>query len=602
MKHQFSGFYGISVLFNSISSISDAFKLHFRKSTIQSNIQASKMASHGRHLRAKPTIPRATDPGLLISLQSLEHFPELVLKECMFCSDYIRGRSYPLPCRADSALCKNCIPRFVDLCIETNSVSEISQMFSPNATFTCPCGYCPRAIISKASLSREFLRLLEPKVEAAIAFTEAVRGVKSDSQALDQKLCPKCQHPCSKRVVRHEFSGLSGGTENCNHIECPSCRTQLCFVCMGELRKDSYNCPMYTIGVMLLVTEAGIIPCMNLDSNPQFEVVFLRNDKDALQWRAFRRERELFPSDEGFPSEGPDALVAGMICVTVKDGVVTRVQFPQGDAPFRQVVARPLKVVNSAHVSKDVCNVTQISVFSDANGRSSADLEVEEKYEVEEEGLGMRTRLHKTGFSSVVHMTDGVAKRIVFQKRFEAVAAPQERQAVPSEATARDQVCVSGACVSGECEAMPQPRHWDDSFIQGESHAGFAAASDWAPTPPLDPNWGMQPPQVPLAYSHQALGWDPRVEFAAAAADWIPTPYFFDPQSWGMVDPNWGMPPQVPLPGWVPTYWGYEMAPQMAPQGWAPQSPHSHSFHGYEGPSQGPPQNQSWMPPPPCWW
>lgn len=307
-------------------------------------------------------------------------FPELplfsfseqfaLLVKCSFCmEDVSESIFYEMP-SCGCIMCDDCLVNSIEFMVQSAFFSARSDENGNRLFFTggniiipttiaCPCRSSKSTKIKL--FPRAIREKLEPFLDAAADSRRSVSGAISDIHLLDQKLCPACGYPCSKELNLNGpvFPGLSAGTARCNHIRCPSCNLDLCFVCMNDYNRGC-SCPSNDIEVTLVSSEdtgswalarisglwytsaiVSICSMVEPQSGPSTaaaaSVVHVFNKHGGL----VSADDALYPADPLCPSRSEQ------ISVFVSNGIVKRVRTYRGDAPFRQLLSA--KVVTVVH-------------------------------------------------------------------------------------------------------------------------------------------------------------------------------------------------------------------------------------------------------------
>lgn len=143
------------------------------------------------------------------------------------------------------------------------------------APCACGCGN-PCAL---ESLPLALQQTLKHRLTDGEVFRRAVAGATAE-KTLDQKTCPKCAFPCSKITESSFVRGLSGGTENCNHITCPSCSTDLCFVCLQPYKNQTRmcKCPYADLRLVCQTSPSGGYTITQDAADKSYSIVVVDDD------------------------------------------------------------------------------------------------------------------------------------------------------------------------------------------------------------------------------------------------------------------------------------------------------------------------------------
>ena len=153
------------------------------------------------------------------------------------------------------------------------------------------------------------------------------------------KECPNCRAIVQKtktndQITYEQRTGLSGGTEDCHHMTCTSCKTDFCWTCMELYRGTSYyhmSCPISDCVISFHQDIPRIIRLPISVNTIRIEIIDNdRMDIPNVAWYSTSGTRSVTHSND----IAPQNYSAWVTCD--KDGVVKSLRGVKGEYTFRQ--------------------------------------------------------------------------------------------------------------------------------------------------------------------------------------------------------------------------------------------------------------------------
>ena len=162
------------------------------------------------------------------------------------------------------------------------------------------------------------------------------------------KKCPICKVVVQKQQTReqeqHEKNtGLAGGTSECHHVTCGSCKRDFCWTCMKAYTGATYyhrTCPNEDC----LITFVGNIPMISnlpLGQHTHIKlIIYNKTNKTIISQRVYQinNNRMILAADPNiYTSKNKTVIIH-----CDNDGVIKRLEGLLGDYSFRQNVRFPI--------------------------------------------------------------------------------------------------------------------------------------------------------------------------------------------------------------------------------------------------------------------
>ena len=208
----------------------------------------------------------------------------------------------------------------------------------------------------------------EPNHMCPMTLEERTNADKSTSLYLDQhcKLCPGCNAIVEKtqtndQIEHEKKTKLSGGTEDCHHIECTNCKKHFCWTCLKGYDNRIYyhkDCPISDCEITFINDIPQITRLPHGINEINIQTIDISNNKKVIktEWYSTnghkQTERKL---------DNPIDNIVYVECTS--EGVVLTLRGKMGKYTYRQNNKR------YDNIKREIHDVYQNSTLMDINNR-----------------------------------------------------------------------------------------------------------------------------------------------------------------------------------------------------------------------------------------